>query len=203
MGTNSTTTTQQQQATPTPQETTLMNQQISNNSFMQPIAQQNFQDLSSNIQAILTGGTPAAQGVGGITDSQTQSMVNQSLRDIMPQFQTSGVLNSGEAAQVANLTAAQTRNSNAQFNVSAAQNLFNLAAGGQSNLQGQTQASTDNLTSELAGLRSVSSSGSSTTNPFLQSFYTSMGQGLGQNIMGTSPNGSAANTSQLAALGML
>lgn len=179
MGNTTTTTNQTQQATPTAQEQTLMNQQISNNQFMQPIAQKSYSDLSDNIQAILEGRAPAATGVGGITDDQTQSMVNQSLRDIMPQFQSSGILNSGEAAQVANLTAAQTRNSNAQFNVSAAQNLFNLASGGQSNLQGQQQNSTNNLTNELAGLRTTTSNQTVSSNPFLNSFYNSVGKGLG------------------------
>lgn len=179
MGNTSTTTNQTQQATPPPQETTLLNQEISNNQFMQPIAQKSYSDLSDNIQAILEGKQPAAVGVGGITEDQTQSMVNQSLRDIMPQFQTSGILNSGEAAQVANLTAAQTRNANAQFNVSAAQNLFNLASGGQSNLQGQQQASTNTLTNELAGLRTTTGSQSVSSNPFLNSFYNSLGKTLG------------------------
>lgn len=179
-GTTNTTTNQTQQAQPTPQETTLMNQQISNNAFMQPIAQKSYSDLSSNIQAILEGRAPAATGVGGITEDQTQSMVNQSLRDIMPQFQTNGILNSGEAAQVANLTAAQTRNSNAQFNVSSAQNLFNLASGGQSNLQGQQQSSTNNLTNELAGLRTTTSNQTVSQNPFLNSFYSSLGSTAGK-----------------------
>lgn len=179
MGNTSTTTNSTQQATPTPQETTLMNQQIQQNQFMQPIAEKSYSDLSSNIQAILEGKTPAATGVGGITDDQTQQMVNASLRDIMPQFQTSGILNSGEAAQIAARTAMDTRNTNAQFNVSAAQNLFNLASGGQSNLQGQQQQSTNNLTSELAGLRTTTGSSTVSSNPFLNSFYNSLGKTAG------------------------
>lgn len=187
----SSTTTQTSQSTPTPQEQTLMNQQIQNNAFMQPIAQQTYSNLSDNINAILTGQTPMAKGIGGITDDQTQSMVNQSLRDIMPQFQSSGILNSGEAAQVANLTAAQTRNSNAQFNVSAAQNLFNLASGGQSALQGQQQASTNNLSNELAGLRTSNSSQTQFANPFTQAFagisaVGDLAKGLGSMGVGAS-----------------
>lgn len=180
MGNTTTTENSSQQATATPEEKALMQQQIANNNFMQPIAQRSYSDLSSNIQAILEGNTPMAKGIGGITEDQTQSMVNASLRDIMPQFQSSGILNSGEAAQIANRTAADVRNQNAQFNVSAAQNLFNLAAGGQSNLQGQYQNSTNNLTSELAGLRSINGSKSTTSNPFLNSFYSSLGSGLGK-----------------------
>lgn len=181
MGTTSTTSNSTQQVTPTPQEQGLEQNELNFSNFAQPLEEQTYGNLSSNINAILTGQTPMAQGIGGISDSQTQSMVNQSLRDIMPQFQSSGILNSGEAAQVANLTAAQTRNSNAQFNVSAAQNLFNLAAGGQSNLQSQANQNNSTLGSQLAGLRTTTSSGSVSQNPFLNSFY----QGLGTQASNT------------------
>lgn len=182
MGNTTTSTQSTQQATATPEEKVLLGQEAANNAFMQPIAQKTYSDLSSNIQAILEGQTPMAKGIGGIDESQTQSMVNSSLRDIMPQFQSNGILNSGEAAQVANRTAADVRNQNAQFNVSAAQNLFNLASGGQSNLASQYQNSQNAYGSQLAGLRSVSSSGSTTQNPFLNSFYNSAGGALGKTL---------------------
>lgn len=176
----STTTSSEQQAKPTPEELTLLNQQAQNNSFMMPIAQKSYADLSSNIQAILEGRQPAAVGVGGINEDQTQQMVNASLRDIAPQFQANGILNSGESAQIAGRTAMDTRNANAQFNVSAAQNLFNLASGGQSNLQGQYQNQQNAFGQQLAGLRTVSGSTVTSQNPFLNSFYTSMGTSLGK-----------------------
>lgn len=173
----------QQKAEMSPEERQLLQQQISNNNFMMPYAQQNYADLSGNISAILQGREPAAQGIGGINEAQTQSMVGQSLKDLYPQFQSSGILDSGVAAQIASQTAAGVRNQNAQFNVSAAQNLFNLASGGQSNLQGQYQGSTNNLTNQLAGLRTINQTGRSTTigmNPFLKSFQQSLGNSLGQ-----------------------
>lgn len=179
MGNTTTSTQSTQQATPTPQEQGLEQNELNFSNFAQPLEMQTYGNLSSNINAILTGQKPMAQGIGGISDDQTQSMVNQSLRDIMPQFQSSGILNSGEAAQVANLTAAQTRNSNAQFNVSAAQNLFNLASGGQSNLQSQANQNNSTLGSQLAGLRTISGSSNVTSNPFLNSFETSLGKTLG------------------------
>ncbi len=181
-----TTTTQQstQQAQATPEEKVLLQQQAANNAFMQPIAQKTYSDLSSNIQAILEGTTPMAKGIGGITEDQTQQMVNASLRDIAPQFQTNGILNSGEAAQIAGRTAMDTRNANAQFNVSAAQNLFNLASGGQSSLQSAYQNQQNSYGSQLAGLRTVSSSGSTSSNPFLNSFYSSAGTSLGKTLTG-------------------
>lgn len=179
MGNEKTTTSTSQKSEATPEEKALMQQQLNMNNFMQPYAQQNYAALSDNINAILLGKTPTAQGIGGINDMQTQSMVNQSLRDIGPGFQSAGILDSGLSAQIAAQTAAGVRNQNAQFNVSAAQNLFNLAAGGQSNLQGQFQNNTNNLTSQLAGLRSISGGQTvSSMNPFLKSFQTEMGSGL-------------------------
>lgn len=198
MGNTTTSTQSTQQATPTPQEQALEQNQLNFSNFTQPLQEQTYGNLSSNINAILTGQTPMAQGIGGISDQQTQSMVNQSLRDIMPQFQASGILNSGEAAQVANLTAAQTRNSNAQFNVSAAQNLFNLASGGQSNLQSQANQNNATLGSQLAGLRTVTGNSSVSQNPFLNSFYTGLGTAASGNSSQGSPN--AIGTSALLAM---
>ncbi len=175
-----TTTVNSQTATATPQETALNQQQIDMNNFMKPFVEQNFSDLSSNIDAILKGNTPAAQGIGGVTPDQNQSMVNQSVRSVLPQFQSAGILDSGIAAQGAIRAAQDTSNQNAQFNVSAAQNLFNLAAGGQSNLQAQQQANTNSLSQSLQGLRTINQSGSTIgMNPFIKSFQTSLGQTLG------------------------
>lgn len=172
---------QTQQSTATPEERALMQQQIDMNNFMKPYAQNTYADLSNNIQAILTGNQPQAQGIGGITDAQNQSMVNQSIRSVLPQFQSAGILDSGIAAQGAIRAAQDTSNQNAQFNVSAAQNLFNLASGGQSNLQGQYQANTNNLTNQLAGLRTINNSGSTIgMNPFLKSFQTNAGLTFGK-----------------------
>lgn len=181
MGGDKTTTTQT--ASQTPEEKALMQQQISMNNFMQPYAQSTYANLSGNINAILTGQTPMAQGIGGITDQQNQSMVNQSVRSVMPQFQSAGIMDSGAALQGGIMAAQNTSNQNAQFNVSAAQNLFNLAAGGQSNLQGQYQSNTNNLTNQLAGLRTVSGS-TIGMNPFLKSLQQSVGTNLGANLNG-------------------
>lgn len=192
-----TTTTNSQTATQTPEEKALMQQQIDMNSFMRPYAQQNYADLSQNIDAILRGNVPMAQGIGGVTEQQTQNMATAAVRDVLPQFQSAGILDSGMAVQGATRAAADIRNQNAQFNVSAAQNLFNLAAGGQSNLQGQYQSNTNNLTSQMAGLRTINSSGSTIgMNPFLKSFEQSAGKTLGSpkfNFGG--PNGFTAGGS--------
>jgi hypothetical protein len=175
-----TTTQSSQTATATPEERALMQQQINMNNFMQPYAQQNYADLSKNIQAILEGNQPMAKGIGGVSEEDTNNMANAAVRGVLPQFQSAGILDSGIAFQGATRAAADIRNQNAQFNTSAAQNLFNLASGGQSNLQGQFQANTNNLTNQLAGLRTTTASGSTIgMNPFLKSFEESAGQTLG------------------------
>lgn len=180
MGKEKTTVNSTSKAEMTPEERTLLNQNIEMNNFMRPYTQENYANLSKNINAILTGNTPMAEGIGGINEMQTQSMVNAGMRDVLPQFQSAGIMDSGMAYQGAVRSAADIRNANAQFNVSAAQNLFNLASGGQSNLQGQYQNSSNALTSQLAGLRTMNSSQNTySMNPFLKSFQTSLGSSLG------------------------
>src|SRR5258708_5019312 len=108
MGANKTTNTTS--VTPTPEETALNKQNLEMSQFMAPFQKDTYAALSKNIQAILTGQTPMAQGIGGIGEEQTQSMVNASLRDIAPQFQANGLINSGTAIQAASRSAADVRN---------------------------------------------------------------------------------------------
>ena len=176
MGNNKTTNTTVN--TPTPEETALNKQNLEMLQFMAPYQKQNYAALSTNINSILTGQTPMAQGIGGVNEQQTQSMVTSSLRDLYPQFQSQGLMDSGTAIQAGVRTAGDIRNSNAQFNVSAAQNLFNIATGGQSNLQSQATQLSSSLGNQLAGLRTTTSTQKS-MNPFLMSFQQSLGSTLG------------------------
>lgn len=185
MGSNKSTTSNTTTYTATPEETALNAQNLKMLQFMEPYQKEMYSNLSSNINAILTGQTPMAQGVGGVQEPQTQSMVNSSLRDIMPGFQSSGLLDSGTSIQAATRASSDIRNANAQFNVSAAQNLFNLAVGGQSNLQSQGTQLSSVLGNQLAGLRTATSIGTTKSmNPFLQSFQTSLGSSLGSGTYG-------------------
>ena len=153
----STVTKQENTVTATPEERALNAQNLKMLQFMEPFQKQNYSAWSNNIQAILTGGTPDAKGIGGVDELQTQEMVNSSMRSMMPQFQSQGLMDSGSAMQAGVRAASDIRNANAQFNVSAAQNLFNLAVGGQSNLQGQGTQLSSVLGSQLAGLRTTNS----------------------------------------------
>lgn len=128
---------------------------------------------------------------GGIDQGVTDQLVQQSLRDIKPSFQQGGILDSGVAASASARTAGDIRLNSAQFNLQNLQQLLNLAVGGQAAIQQPIIGQSQILGQRLAGLRSVSqsgsSSGNSTTssmNPFLKSFQTSLGNTLGQPTMG-------------------
>lgn len=173
MGTTNTTQQSTQSVTPTAQQTQLLNNemQVSNANVGNQTSVNN--NSASLINSILTGNYQGA--AGGITPQQNQSMVNQSLRDIAPQFQTSGILDSGEAGQVATQTAALTANQNAQFNTMAQSNLLSAGLGGATSWSNTNTANNQTTGNQLAGLNTVNSSGVSTTNPFLQSFYSGLG----------------------------
>lgn len=138
---------------PSPTDEALSKQNLKMLQYMEPYQKEMYSNLSSNINSILTGKTPMAQGIGGISDAQSQRMATSSVNSLYPQFQKSGLMDSGIAMSLAGRTYADTLNSNAQFNVSAAQNLFNIATGGQSNLQGQGTQLSSVLGTQLAGMR--------------------------------------------------
>lgn len=124
---------------------------------------------------------------GGISPDVVNSISNQAIQDITPQFQSSGILDSGVAAQIAARTSADVRNQAAQFNLQNLSQLLNLAVGGQAQVQQPLLATSGQYGQSLAGLRTVNQSGSQTTigtNPFLKSFQTSLGSSLGSGTFG-------------------
>jgi len=115
---------------------------------------------------------------GGISPDVTQHIVDQSLKDLYPQFQSSGILDSGVAASIAGRTSGDIRASAEQFNIQNLQQLLNLAVGGQAQVQQPMLNTTGQLGQRLSGLRS-STSTVTAMNPFLKSFQQSLGQNLG------------------------
>lgn len=131
---------------------------------------------------------------GGIDEQTTQGLVNNSLRDIQPLFQGKGLLDSGVNASISARTANDTRLNSAQFNIQNLSQLLNLALGGQAQVQQPQISQAGMLGQRLSGLSSVNSTGSSNTttkgqNPFLKSFQTSAGTGLGNIFNPTSYSG--------------
>lgn len=111
--------------------------------------------------------------IGGVTDKQTRNSINLSDRGLRTQGQSSGILDSGTMASGRMRAGADIANTNAQFNVGALQNALNLALGGQAQVQGTANASTNSLSTSLAGLRTNNTTGN----------VPSTGQNLG--ILGT------------------
>lgn len=102
-----------------------------------------------------------------------------------PGFQSLGISDSGTAyKETAKNIASSVQYPAEQYNMGNLLNLLNLAVGGQAQVQAPLQAQSSSLSGALAGLRTVSSTGSTDStvegmNPFLKSFQTSAGSGVG------------------------
>jgi hypothetical protein len=178
-------------ATPTAEETALNKLQLEQAQAFQPYALETQKQSGELISKLLSGSTDLPGFFGelgkGISPDVTSSIVQQSLQDLYPQFQSSGVLDSGTAASVSARTAADIRNAAEEFNIGNKFNLLNLAFGGQAQVQQPVLATAQSLGDRLSGLRTVNSSSNSTTktmNPFLKSFQTSLGTSLGSGSFG-------------------
>ena len=187
-------TTQQMTPQATPEERKLNQLEIERIEATQPGQIQAQQGGLSLINQLLSGEEPLPgffQDLSqGISPEVTSGIVQESLRDLYPQFQGQGILDSGVAAEIAGRTAGDIRLGSEQYNQGNKFNLLNLALSGQAQVQQPLLAQSQILSGRLAGLRSVSSTGnvSGTTsgtqtitgaNPFLNSFQTSAGQFLG------------------------
>lgn len=123
---------------------------------------------------------------GGISPEVTQGIVNQSLNDLNVQLAHSGAgtfLESGAAQAAGVRTAGDIRNQSEQFNLQNLLQLLNIGIGGQAQVQAPIQGFSSMLSGRLAGLRGVNQTGTATStfryNPFKESFYSSLGSGLG------------------------
>ena len=182
---------QSTQYTASPEERERLNFQLGQEKAFAPYQQQLNINAANLVNSLLQGQNLPGylnQLPGGISGDVTQSIVNQSLEDIAPRFQSSGILDSGVAAQISGRTAADIRNQSAQFNLQNLMQLLNLAVGGQAQVQQPALQTSAQIGNSLAGLRSINQSGSFSgnqtqstigMNPFFKSFQTSLGQNLG------------------------
>lgn len=128
----------------------------------------------------------------GISPEITQDIVKQSLRDINPQFQQAGIIDSGVAAEISARTAGDIRRATEEFNIGNRLNLLNLALSGQAQVQTPVLNRQALLNQQLVSSSPITTTGTSTgttttktMNPFLQSFQTSFGQSLGSGSFGS------------------
>jgi hypothetical protein len=180
---SNTTTTQQSTPQPTATETSLMNNELAvSNAGLQGTIQN--QGYAQGLQGLLMQGKPLPGYLSSLPSgvSQTQSMNEAALgnQSTATSFQAMGGLDSGSAAQAMAGNTANTLNTNAQFNVQNLAQLMNLASGNAYQNVGNSSAN-----NAMLGQQSGALAGNAvTSNPFLNSFYTSMGQGLGNTFSG-------------------
>ena len=98
----------------------------------------------------------------GISPDVTSSIVQESLQDLYPQFQGAGIMDSGVAAEISGRTAGDIRRASEEFNIGNKFNLMNLALSGQAQVQQPLMAQSQILSSRLAGLRPVTTTGTQT-----------------------------------------
>ena len=177
-----------QQATATPEERELMQMQIDQQKRLGP--QQEALQVSSMdlVSKMLAGETELPGFFGqigrGISPEITGEISQKAVADLMPSFQSSGIMDSGVAASVAGRTAGDIRRVSEEFNIGNKLNLLNLALSGQAQVQQPILAQSSQLASQLAGLRAITTSGtqSGTTttyaNPF-QTIASGVGTGIG------------------------
>jgi len=136
---------------------------------------------------------------GGISPEAIGAQATQLTQQNMPGMQGLGILESGSAMRsISQDIANQLLFPAEQFNIGAKQNLLNLALSGSAQVQQPIMQGQSILSNQLAGLRTVNQTGSSTQksmNPFLKSFQTSFGTQLGSTLGGG--NISAGSTSWL------
>lgn len=178
---------------PTAEQTQLNQLQLSQAQAADPMQRQVNQSGLTAINNLLTGQPLPGylQSLpGGIDENATKTIVDQSLRDVNTQLAKSGagtMMESGASQAIGARAAADTRSQAAQFNLQNLLQLLNIGVGGQASVQQPISAVTGQLGSRLAGLNSYSSTGNSSQttigmNPFVKSFSTSLGQGLGSGI---------------------
>lgn len=194
-GSSTTVVNQTQQATATPEETRQNQLALEREEAIQPgLIQLQKQGVSVSNQ-LLAGSTDLPGFFGdigkGLSPEAITDISQAALRDLYPQFQAQGILDSGTAASVAGRTAGDIRRASYEYNIGNKLNLLNLALSGQAQVQAPLLSQSASLGGRLAGLRSISSSGTTTgnqtiygMNPFLKSFQTSLGQNLAANFNG-------------------
>src|SRR3990167_8742474 len=182
------TSTSQTTVQPTAEETELNKLRLARERQLDPSILRTQQQGLDLISQLLAGGTTGGlpgflSGLpGGISPEVTQDIVNRSLGDVRAGLQGVGLLDSGVRSALEARTSADIRTQSEQFNLQNLQQLLNIGVGGQAQTFAGPLGFCSQLSQSLAGLRGISSSGSSTgrtttigPNPFLNSFQSSFG----------------------------
>lgn len=161
--------------------------QLEREKFLDPNIRRTQQSGLELSEELLTGGQlpgflePLARG---IDPSVTQSIVQESIRDIQPGLAKSGLLNSGLRAALEARTAGDIRRQSAEFNLGNLLNLAQLGLGGQAQVQSPILGFSQALSGRLGQAIGQTTTGRTTftqgrqSNPFFSSFASAAGQAL-------------------------
>lgn len=175
-----------QTSTATPEERELMALQVAAQKEIQP-QQLGVQKTGLELVNKLLAGETNLPGFfgqigAGISEDITSEISQKAVSDILPSFQSSGILDSGVAASVAARTAGDIRRASEEFNIGNKLNLLNLALSGQAQVQQPILYQSNQLASQLAGLRTTTTTGTqTTTSPWMtgSNILNAAGTGLG------------------------
>ena len=192
--TTSTNTSATTQATPTAEETALNQSKLRIQLAAEPgTIATNTAGLNLT-QAFLQGQDLPGYFKGlpsGISEDTISGLSQDALKDLNTQLALSGAgsyMESGASQAIGAKTAGEIRLNAEEYNQNLLLNLLNLATGSSAQIQSPTNQTYSTLASSLAGLRSTTSSGTSTnttsSNPFLKSFYSGLGTSLGGGSFG-------------------
>lgn len=164
--------------TPTPTESALMNNELQLSNAALPGQISNTTSSQGLIGQLLTGGSLPGylNGLpGGVSQAQSQNEAQLGVQGLASQFNQAGGLDTGSYQQAGANAYANTLNQNAQFNIQNLAQLLNLASGQAYNNSNQVTANNANLGSQSGALAGSSTHSALTSNPFLQSFYSGLG----------------------------
>ena len=178
-----------QRAEPTAEERQLTQLELERRKNVQPQLLGLDQKMLDFIMPLASGGSLpglfASLGQG-ISEEDTQDIIKRSLSDIAPTFEHLGVLDSGPAAEISARLAGDIRTKSAMEKTRQRENLLNILQGFPASAQAPALQESQVLAQQLAGLRTITGSGSSmgtTRTPFLQTaFAGGLGQGIGAGI---------------------
>ena len=124
---------------PTADEAEFTKLQLEREKFLDPQIRATQSQGLGLAQDLLTGSSPLPGFLGplseGLSEDVISDIVAKSLNDVNPQFQQSGLFDSGVRASAQARTAGDIRRSAAEFNIGNLQNLLNLALSGQAQVQ--------------------------------------------------------------------
>jgi hypothetical protein len=176
MSNTSTTTQSSQSYTPTSTESALMSNELALSNAALPGELSNVTAAQGLQSAIMgAGGANINQLTQGVSPGQSQNEAQMGLQGLATTAQAMGGLDSGSYQQAGANAYANTLNSNAQFNIENLAQLMNLASGNAYQNVGGISSNNAMLGTQSGALASSSGNSTVSSNPFLNSFYSGLG----------------------------